>query len=297
MAEKLRPRHSAVKFVRRIVRRDAEKALKRVDVDRPPADASIHDARKRLKRARAALRLIRKPLGRARFRKENEAFREAAKPLSEIRDAKIVVEALDALLKRATRRDRAALRGVRDMLVAHQLRVRHRASGKGALKPVVSALRSARKRADGWSLKTGGFSPLGSGVRRVYRSGRNALAAALASPLDETLHELRKQAKYLWQQLQILAPLDPRRIVAQAERAHQLSDDLGKDHDLAVLKQRLARPNRRVTARARATATRLIDSRRGELQAKALALATRVYSETPQRFAKSLEGRWEAWRN
>ena len=296
MAKKLRRGDSAVKFVRRIVRRDTEKALMRVDVDHPPTDASIHDARKRLKGARAALRLIRRPLGRARFRKENEAFREAAKPLSEIRDAKVVLEAFDTLVKRATPRDRAALRGVREMLVAQRSRLLHRVSGKAALKPVVRVLRSARKRADDWSFKEDGFSALGSGVRRVYRSGRNSLAAALVSSQDENLHELRKQAKYLWQQLKILVPLDSRRIGVLAERAHRLSDDLGQDHDLAVLKQRLTRPNGRVAAAARKTAVGLIDGRRGELQARALALSHRIYSETPRQFAKSLKHRWNAWR-
>src|SRR5262245_28908291 len=189
MADELRPQGSAVGFVRAVVRREAGKALECVDVDRPPADAAVHDARKRLKRVRAALRLIRKPLGRTTFRRENDAFREAARPLSGIRDAKVVVETIDALLRRAPQQDRESLQRVREMLVSHRARVRQRASQSATMKPVVGALRSARDRAEGWSLKRGGPSALLAGVRRVYRSGRNALATALSDPNDDTLHE------------------------------------------------------------------------------------------------------------
>jgi CHAD domain-containing protein len=297
MAEQLREGESALKSVRRIVRREATKALERIDVPSPPADAAIHDARKRLKRARAALRLVRKPLGPRRFRRENEAFRDAARPLSEIRDAKILVEAFDALVEKATSRHRRGLKRVRDVLIAHQLQVRGRVFRKKApLKPVVSALRSVRRRTDDWSLGGGGWSALGHGVRRVYRSGRQVFTVARQQPRDGTLHELRKQAKYLWEELEILAPIAPRMLKGLADRAHKLSDALGDDHDLGVLRQRLGRSPARVPRVANATLSRMIEAKRRRLQARAFALGARVYDETPRRFAKRLRDRWHVWR-
>src|SRR5262249_51428072 len=266
MAERLREGEPPARGVRRIVRRGAAKALKRVDVDRAPADVAIHDARKRLKRARAALRLIRKPLGARQFRRENEAFRDAARPLGEIRDAKILVEAFDALVKDDAPHDRPAFRSVRDVLVAHQLRVRGRAFRNGnAMEPVLRALRSARRRAGGWSFERDGWSALRPGVRRVYRSGRKVLAVARAEPRDENLHELRKQAKYLWQELEILASIAPGMLRARAARARRLSDALGDDHDLAVLRQRLSHAPARVPRTTIAAVSRLIDVRRESL--------------------------------
>ena len=297
MAERLREGESALERVRRIVRREATKALERVDVDDPPRDAAIHDARKRLKRARAALRLLREPLGARRFRRENEALRDAARPLSEIRDAKILVEAFDALLGGAARRDRRGLQRIRDALIAHQLRVRGRVlRQKAPLKPVVSALRSVRRRADEWPLGGGDWSALGPGVRRVYRSGRRAFTTARQGPRDENLHELRKQAKYLWQQLEILAPIAPTMIKKVADRAHQLSDALGDDHDLGVLRERLHHAPARVPRTANAAVSRMIEVKRRERQAKALALGARVYDEAPRRFEKRLHDCWRAWR-
>src|SRR6202012_1419562 len=61
---------------------------------------SIHVARKNFKRLRALLRLVRPAIGESRYKGENEEFRTASRPLSEIRDAKALVEALSRLKKR-----------------------------------------------------------------------------------------------------------------------------------------------------------------------------------------------------
>lgn len=251
-----------------------------------------------MKRARAALRLVRKSLGARRFQRENEAFRDAARPLSEIRDAKILIEAFDALVEGVPPRDRPALEHVRELLNAHQARVRGRVFQKKApLKPVVSALKAARNRIDDWPLDHEGWSLVGPGVRRVYRSGRRVFETVRQKRVDGNLHELRKQAKYLWQQLEMLSPMAPFLIRDLAQQSHQLSDALGDDHDLAVLKQRLARARARLPRTAGAALSRMIAARRGELQAKALVLGARVYDEAPRRFANRLHRRWQHWRS
>jgi CHAD domain-containing protein len=295
MAQRLTAGEPATKSVRRIVGREAKKALKDLASGATPRDASVHDARKRIKRARAALRLIRKPLGERRFRRANEALRDAARPLSEIRDAKILVEAFDALVEGGRRR--AGLRRVREALIAHQSSVRRRVFGrKETLKPTRDALRAAGERSRRWPVGRHGWAALGPGVRRVYRAGRKVFAAARRRPTDERLHEWRKQAKYLWHQLEILAPIAPTPMEALARQTHRLSDHLGEDHDLAVLRQRLRRPDARLPRAEVEAVSRLIDRRRGELRAKAMRLGTRVYRQRPRRFSKSLEARWRAWR-
>jgi CHAD domain-containing protein len=244
------------------------------------------------------LRLIRKPLGERRFRRENEALRDAARPLSEIRDAKILVEAFDALVADAGRRRRPRARHVRQMLVAHQSRVRRRVFGrKEPLRPATEALESARKRAKRWSVGGRGWTALDSGLRRVYRAGRRIFAEARRHPSDERLHECRKQAKYLWHQLQILEPIAPSPIKALARQTHRLSDQLGQDHDLAVLKNQVRGSGARVPRTEVVAISRLIDRRREQLRAKAMGLGARVYDERPRRFTRRLEARWHAGRS
>ena len=134
-----------------------------------------------------------------------------------------------------------------------------------------------------WS---GGWSVLRTGLRRVYRRGRDAFRAVQEEdPSHEHRHEWRKQAKYLWHQLQVLQPLQPARLTALAEHAHTLADTIGDDHDLAVLCQWL------VEAADRFPDRHIVDAllgriayRRVALQAQAMALGRCLYSEKPSVF-------------
>jgi CHAD domain-containing protein len=297
MSGRLERGEAGTEGVRRIVRREAKKALDELPSGGQAKDVAVHDARKRIKRARAALRLVRKPLGEKRYRRENEELRDAAAPLSAVRDAKILVEAFDRLVGSSPRRNGGNLDRVRDVLVRHQLRTRHRFfAGRKRLEPTRSALRSVRRRARRWSLGHRSWSSLGAGVDRVYRAGRKQLAKARRRPSDENLHELRKQAKYLFQQLEVLEPIAPRTIEPLVRRAHALSDRLGEDHDLAVLRARLGRSNGQAPRAAVRSVARRIGAAREQLRAKALAEADRIYRAKAGDFSRRLEERWRAWR-
>jgi len=63
------------------------------------SDARAHDARKYLKRARAALRLLRANLGDATYHRENRALRDASRAISSLRDAKAQVDTLETLTR------------------------------------------------------------------------------------------------------------------------------------------------------------------------------------------------------
>jgi CHAD domain len=75
---------------------------------------------------------------------------------------------------------------------------------------------------------------------RVYRRGRQALAAVRQKPTVEFIHEWRKQAKYLRYQLDLLRPLAPTALTPLAKTIDRLGDLLGDDHDLAVLRREVA---------------------------------------------------------
>src|SRR5262245_11848944 len=87
--------------VRRFIRAETRKALKSIGGEgsrssgRGPSDEKVHDTRKRLKRARAAVRLARPALGDRAWRRENESLRDAGRPLSAIRDSRILIDTLD----------------------------------------------------------------------------------------------------------------------------------------------------------------------------------------------------------
>src|SRR5262245_24102563 len=64
------------------------------------SDGDAHEARKQLKRARAALRLLKPSLADVIYRRENLALRNAGRVISPLRDAKAQLDILAALRKR-----------------------------------------------------------------------------------------------------------------------------------------------------------------------------------------------------
>jgi hypothetical protein len=80
-----------------------------------------------------------------------------------------------------------------------------------------------------------------------------------------------------------------------ARRAHDLSDLVGDDHDLAVLRDEAhRRPQCFEDPEALTALDGLIDRRRGALQSKAIAAGKRIYQEKPGAFARRMRRRARA---
>jgi hypothetical protein len=81
-----------------------------------------------------------------------------------------------------------------------------------------------------------GRASLAEGFAKIYKKGRRARRRAEREPSAENFHELRKRAKDLWHASQLLEAICPGKFKPQAKEAHRLSDLLGDDHDLSVLR-------------------------------------------------------------
>ena len=251
----------------------------------PSASQSrIHDARKELKRARATLRLIRDTIGVRAYRRANRRVRDVGRSLSRVRDAKILLDAAEALRERMKGAARAELAGLARTL----RRERERACRELWDAPVVRAelrrsLEAVQADARAWPAPTG--DALQHGIERIYRKGRKAFARARKDPRDETLHEARKQTKYMSKALEVAEPVSRGRTAKVRKGAEQVSDALGADHDFAVLRRKLAL---RRNASRRALLAR-IERRREKLQRKAAKRARRLYRRKASAFVDALE--------
>jgi CHAD domain-containing protein len=261
------------------------------------APEAVHEARKDLKKVRAAIRLVRDELGDEVYRRENGHYRDAGRLLSGSRDAEVLVESLDGLLQRYSDAAGERYAGLREQLGAALRARRGDGSEEAAMRSAILELESGRERVASWQFSGDGWKMLAPGLRRVYRRGRRRLRAAEEEPSGENLHEWRKQAKDLWYHLRLLRDANPALLQPLADHAHDLSDHLGDDHDLAVLREEAGR---RRTAFADTGDERLffelLDRRRGELQFAALSLGKRIYAEKPKRFTKAMRDRWLEWR-
>jgi CHAD domain-containing protein len=152
---------------------------------------------------------------------------------------------------------------------------------------------AARERSAAWTFDADGFEALRPGLERIYRRGRRGMRAAAGEPRDECLHEWRKRSKDLWYALQILRPAGPKRMKKLAKRAHRLSDLLGDNHDLAVLRTQVERAGGSFEREASRTALlAVIDRRRLSLQGDAFKLGAKIYEAAPKRFGRSVERGW-----
>ncbi|MGH7805400.1 MAG: CHAD domain-containing protein, partial [Candidatus Binatia bacterium] len=262
------------------VRRVASAELERAEATlarargRRRAEA-IHDARKHLKKARALVKLVRFGIGEEAYRRENAWLRDAGRALAEVRDAHVLVATFSRVRREAKRRLGAKLvRTVRAALLAHRRAVEQRILERGeAIPRALEALRAARSRVEDWSIRGDGWDVLGAGLAKTYGDGRDAFVAAYDDPVDERFHEWRKRGKDLWHELQFLGPAWPAMLGALADEAHRLGDVLGDEHDLAVLRAVVASE---IDAETAADLLAAIDERRGELQAEAHGIGSRL---------------------
>ena len=296
MAIALRRSESGTQGLRRILREQIATALEALNGTRL-SDEAVHTARKELKKARATLRLLRDALGDAVYKRENAALRDTARPLSEVRDAKVLLDTLDMLVDRYGGSARALqLDGLRRALRREYVATRRRILQPAALKAQRDALRRIYKRSTRWPVGHHGWSVIGAGLKRVYREGRKACAISQSDPSPENLHEWRKQVKYLWHQLQVLKPVRSGAIGERANQAHKLADYLGDHHDLSVLRTKVNDSGDafRDTA-SRCALVALIDRRRARLQDKAFVLGRRLYEKKPRVLAARFGQYWRDW--
>jgi CYTH domain-containing protein/CHAD domain-containing protein len=296
-AYRLQVDEDAATGVRRVIVGRLEKATERL---REPSDGdalaeAIHGARKDLKKARAALRLIRDALGEKTFKRENHALRDAARLLSASRDAAVKLETLDSLVESDEGDAPPAAAALwREALIAERDRIVD--ADADQTDAAVEAIEAVAGRAPGWKIGRGGWKLLAPGLDTAYREGREDFAALGDSPSFDAVHDLRKRGKDLWYQVRLLEDAWPAVLEATAEEIHDFTDLLGDHHDLAVLAEDLVGRDD-LDAAHRTTLRALIEGRQAALLADALSAGERVYAEKPKAFGRRLRAYWRAWQS
>jgi CHAD domain-containing protein len=229
MSFQLRSEKPLSKSLRRIVRNQMDAVSEELtEAAKGPRDEVVHEVRKSLKKIRAVLRLVRPVIGEKCYRRENTCFRDAARPLTEVRDARILIDTLDKLVEHF--QEHISGRSFADLRKALQINlraVRKRVlDEQNAFVAVAETVSQARERVKGWTDVTDKWSSVGRGLQDTCRQARAAFRDAAADPSVATLHVWRKQVKYLRYQLEVLRPLWPERIeelAAEADRMGRLA--------------------------------------------------------------------------
>ena len=288
MPFRIRRREPISKGLERVVRERLNDVLDTLEDD-DLSDPNVHTARRRLKEVRATLRLFRRDLGDDVFKRENRTHRDSARPLSGLRDATALVHSFDNLVKHFARRLQFQhILAIRTFLVERRRVQRAEALRDQAnIRRIARQTRRARKRVKTWPLSDCGKRSIARGLRTVYLDGRRAMKIANTALADDALHEWRKRTKDLRYALELLQSHARDGSDAISMQAHELTNLLGDDHDLATLRTVVKRQN--VTGAYQVIA--LIDERQTELQRESTALGRRLYREKPRRFVHCVLGR------
>lgn len=292
---RLDPGRDTVEEVRRVARGRADSAVSSLRAsDRESRAEAVHTARKDMKKLRAVLRLVRDELGKKTYRAENGRFRDAARKLSDARDAEVLSGTAESLLDRYPdngpplddfradldrRRDEAAGHVGEDSVEAH-------------IAEAADAIAAGADAIDGWPLTRSGWELLEPGLYRSYRDGRNALAEIEHDPEPTAMHEFRKRVKDLWYEMRLLRDVWQAGLEGAVDDASLLADLLGDYNDLSVLRAEVdARDGQSGNL---SVLDEVAAGRQAEILAQALPIARRLYVEEPSAFTTRIGGYWSA---
>ncbi len=262
------------------------------DPGRDGVEKTVHETRKRIKELRALLRLVDKDLvdqGKGPVRPAaNQRLRTAAGMLGAARDSAVLLETLESVA-RHPRSPHGAIGLVREWLQR-----KHEAEGEppaGTLAEARGLLERVHGEVAGWEIEAGeAWEAIGPSLRLIYQRGRRAFAAARQAEDAETWHEWRKRSKDLRYALELLRESSPQVMAGQVVVAKTLTDDLGEDHDLAVLLECLPAMGSAVLEEGELAP--VISDMRGAAWRKASRVGEWVYAEKAGAFQRRMASYW-----
>lgn len=267
---------------------DARRAL----ADPELSDAeTVHEVRKALKRWRALLRLLARPLGEQADQMRAEA-RELMRALSGARDAQSALDALHDLRKTDMPLSPKSVETIRQRLTEIRDAAEATSFTKTTRDRLSRYLDYAMLSLERWPLKAIDFDTIADGLAATYRRARQLLPDSWRDAEAEHLHDLRRRVVEHRHQMDLIEPLWPRLGQVWAQEAQRLRDQLGACQNLVVLSN-FTGPHQPL-APWRSRLAPVIDARRAAHLKTAARLAGRLFAEKPKAFRRRIAALWSA---
>jgi len=252
---------------------------------------AVHEVRKALKRWRALLRLLGRPLGEQADQMRNEA-RELMRGIADARDVQAALDALSDLRKADLPLSPTSVETIRTRLTEKRDAAEARAFTKTMRDRLSRYFDYAALSLERWPLEAIDFDIVTDGLTSTYRRARQLLPDAWSDAEAEHLHGLRRRVVEHRHQMDLVEPLWPRLGKVWAEEAQRLRNRLGSCQDLAVLTE-MTTPHQ-MLAPWRSRLAPLIMARRGAHLKTAQRLAGRLFAEKPKAFRQRMSALWSA---
>jgi CHAD domain-containing protein len=294
MSYQLKHRETLGDNLRRICRQQIEWAIAVAKGEKRPNDTPVHETRKHLKKTRAALRLVRREIGRGLFKQQDRCLRDVGRLTSEIRDAEVRLQTVRQLQEVPQRHGRGTY-GKLEVMLAMELEnfIAAFAEWQTQAAPLLGQASSA---IDHWRLDQFNSKQLCDAVQASYKQARKALAKTTANPTIENFHAFRSRSKTLWYQLRILRPTNPVVLKTLSDDLRSLGDLLGRAHDLSFLGDRLRNEHGKSEwQRESHKLLAVIEVSQSDLQRGAAELAEHFFAERPRDFGSRVLSWLQEW--
>lgn len=294
MAFRLKKSVPVTDDVRRIVLRQLEVAISELHtVGDPQSDDAVHDARRRIKKIRAIIRLVRPALDKS-YRAVDDDLRTVARMLAPVADGRGIIETLDEIGRRYGKAiPPRTLNAARAGVVRHGARADRETAERGVLEVAADTLRSERKRVKHWHMTAQGFRAIGPGLEESYRRARRMMILAWSKPKPSHFHTWRRYVKDHWFHVRLLEGRCGNHLVGYERRIEALDGVLGEYHNVVLLRDVLVSDvhlPREETARC----LRIFARYQRLLRRHAELLGVRIYTEPPRRFVRRVRHLWRA---
>ena len=244
---------------------------------------AVHNARKALKRLRALLRSLRVAFPKKLFRAENRHIAATCRRISPLRDVHVQLRTLGKLKAAAS----PAGDHIRRQLLRQQSSFIRRIP---TLRKTVRALLDvSRQSLASWPLRKATAEDLASGLKRIYKQGREAFKTARKSPTPGHLHAWRKKTKSLGYGLEMIKNLGSGELSKMIRSSDILTEALGDDQDLFMVLRALDKEHRSNPASDFDRLANRISLKRAKRQKRAFKLGEKVYGEKSGGFEKRLD--------
>jgi CHAD domain-containing protein len=279
--------------VRRIVLRQLDLAASElVSVGDPESDEAVHDARRRVKKIRAIIRLIRPVLDKPHRSDPN--LRRVSKMLAPVADGKGVIDTLNELLHRYRKElPRKTAAAIRSDLIAREKQIDRKAAEDGVLQEAKRTLRHERTRVKRWKLSADGFRAIAPGLKDSVRRARDGMVTAWLHPSAANHHTWRRSVKDHWFHVRLLQERCDNRLQPYQHHLEALDGILGEYHNLVLLHEVLVSDST-LSRREVARCLRIVERYQRALRRNAQVLGMRIYDEKPRRFVRRVKRLWDA---
>ena len=269
-------------------------AIEHIDESNDRHD-TVHEVRKRCKEIRAAVRLVRPVL--PTYKQENVHYRDAARRISDIRDAHAAIETFDDHLRPAVEArgvlDDQTLSDIRSILVDRRETIAAEQNLTQRLTAVREDLIEGRTRVPDLPIATEGYDAVAGGLRKSYNRARNRMGEAYEEPEFERFHEWRKRIKYHRYHTRLLRRVWEGPMKRRRTELKELSDVIGYENDLAEF-ELMMKDEELFEPETRELLTGLITAKRAEFHRQGRPLGECLFAEDPDRLVDRFRAYWTA---